>query len=109
MPKIDVSILRRVSGVGTTTIGALREKGYRTLKDLEGVTEQDLVAVPGIGSATAEAILEFLVSPAAEDPVRAYQHSEVRKNIPSAGLAAHGKVACESRQRYQLSAVLPVI
>ena len=28
MPKTDVAVLRRVSGVGTTTIGALREVGY---------------------------------------------------------------------------------
>jgi adenine-specific DNA-methyltransferase len=109
MPKIDVSILRRVSGVGTATIGALRMAGYRTLEDLEGVTEQDLVAVDHIASATAEKILEFLASPAAEDPVQAYQHSEVRKNIPPAGLAAHGQVARESPQRYHYDPHLPPV
>jgi len=100
MPTTDISILKRVSGIGTATIGAFREAGYRTLEDLEGITPEALTAIPGVGTATAEAILEFLASPAAEELVQAYQHRDKRKNIPPAGLAAHGKVAHESPQRY---------
>jgi len=109
MPRTDISILRRVSGIGTATIGAFREQGYRALEDLEGITLQDLTEVPGVGSATAEAILAFLASPAAEELVQTYQHSDKRKNIPPAGLAAHGKVARESPQRYAYDPHLPPV
>lgn len=100
MPKMDIAILRSVSGIGTTTIGALREMGYRTLGDLEGVTEEDLLAVPGVGAATAEAILEFLASPAVEELVQAHQHSEKRKNLPPAALAGQGRVQELPKTRY---------
>ena len=109
MPKTDISILKRVPGIGAATIGAFREAGYRTLEDLEGITQQALTAVPGVGTATAEAILKFLASPAAEELVQVYQHDATRKNIPPAGLAAHGKVAREPQQRYSYDPHLPPV
>jgi adenine-specific DNA-methyltransferase len=101
--------LKRVPGIGTATIGAFRQAGYRALEDLEGITEQALTAIPGVGPATAEAILDFLASPAAEELVQAYKHSDKRKNIPPAGLAAHGKVTRESPQRYHYDPHLPPV
>jgi adenine-specific DNA-methyltransferase len=109
MPKTDIAILKRVSGVGPTTIGALRNEGYHALEDLEDVTLQDLTEVPGVGPSTAEAILAFLVSPAADEPVQAYTHTETRKNIPPAGLAAHGSVTHESPQHYAYDPHLPPV
>jgi adenine-specific DNA-methyltransferase len=100
MPTTDISILRRVPGIGVATIKAFREAGYRALEDLEGITREALTTVSGVGPATAEAVLEFLASPAAEELVQVYKHSDKRKNIPPAGLAAHGKMTRESPQRY---------
>ncbi|HDQ70559.1 MAG TPA: helix-hairpin-helix domain-containing protein, partial [Chloroflexi bacterium] len=109
MPKTDIAILKRVPGIGTATIGAFREAGYRAMEDLEGITPEALTEVPGVGAATAEAILEFLASPAADELVQAYQHSDTRKNIPPAGLAAHGQVSRESPQRYHYDPHLPPV
>ena len=109
MPKTDISVLRRVSGIGAATIDAFRENGYQALEDLEGITREALTEVPGVGAATAEAILQFLASPAAEELVRVYKHSDTRKNIPPAGLAAHGKVTRESPQRYYYDPHLPPV
>ncbi len=109
MPPIDVAILRQVSGVGTATIGALRQSGYRTLNDLDGITLDQLTEVPGIGAATAEAILAFLASPAVNDPVRTYTHGEKRKNIPPAGMAGQGKVQELPQTRYSYDPHLPPV
>jgi adenine-specific DNA-methyltransferase len=109
MPKTDIAILKRVPGIGAATIGAFRQAGYRALEDLEDITPEALTEVPGVGAATAEAILEFLASPAADELVQAYQHSDTRKNIPPAGLAAHGQVSRESPQRYHYDPHLPPV
>jgi hypothetical protein len=42
MPKTDISILKRVPGVGDAPIGAFREVGYRTLEDLKGITRHNI-------------------------------------------------------------------
>jgi adenine-specific DNA-methyltransferase len=109
MSTTDIAILSRVPGVGPSTIAAFRETGYQALEDLEGITQQALTKVPGVGPATAEAILAFLASPAAEELVQVYKHSDKRKNIPPAGLAAHGKVTRESPQRYHYDPHLPPV
>ena len=100
MTSLSISILRNVSGIGMATIRAFQEAGYHTKDDLEGITLQELTRIPGVGEATAEAILEFLDSPAADEPVQVYQHDATRKNIPPAGLASQGKVSEVPATRY---------
>lgn len=89
MSTTSISILRRVCGIGSATIDAFREADYQTLGDLEGITEDALTAVPGVGAATVRAVLEFLGSLAADELVRVYRPGDKLKNIPSAGIAAH--------------------
>lgn len=109
MPSYDVAILSRVPGVGASTIKNFRQAGYVTLDDLEGIRMEALISIPGVGQATAEAILEFLQSDAASDPIQVYQHDATRKNIPPAGLASQGKVAEQPSTRYFYDPHLPPV
>ncbi|MFQ5859276.1 MAG: helix-hairpin-helix domain-containing protein, partial [Anaerolineae bacterium] len=97
-PSIDV--LGSVSGVGPATLQSFRDAGCRTLADLEGVTIDDLTDIPGVGTATARAILEFLQSPAAGDPVRDYRHADRRTNNPPVGMAGYEPQVRERPQQH---------
>lgn len=100
MADLSLNLLRNVNGVGGATIRAFMAAGYQSLNDLEDVTADDLMNVQGVGEATAEAILDFLDSAAADDPVRSYRHEDKRKNIPPAALAGQGKVEEAPPTRY---------
>jgi adenine-specific DNA-methyltransferase len=109
MPELSLNLLRNVSGVGAATVRAFAEAGYRSLNDLEGVTLEQLTQVPGVGEATAQAILDFLSSAASSEPVQAYRHDATRKNIPPAGLAGQGRVAEAPSERYFYDPHLPPV
>lgn len=110
MPDLSLNLLRTVSGVGAATIKAFVAAGYSSLNDLDGITADQLTAIPGIGPATAQAILDFLSGNAASaDPVQTYRHDATRKNIPPAGLAGQGKVAEAPTTRYFYDPHLPPV
>jgi N utilization substance protein A len=59
--ELEISLAQRVDvaelpGVGPKMAAALAEAGYRYVRDLDGVTTEDLLRVPGIGEKTAEKI-----------------------------------------------------
>jgi adenine-specific DNA-methyltransferase len=110
MPDLSLNLLRAVSGVGAATVKAFAAAGYNSLSDLQGVTPDQLTAIPGVGPATAQAILDFLSSdPAGADPVQTYRHDAKRKNIPPAGLAGQGRVAEAPPTRYFYDPHLPPV
>lgn len=110
MPDLSLNHLHAVSGVGPATLRAFAAAGYNSLKEMEGVTLDQLTAIPGVGQTTAQAILDFLSSnTASADPVQAYRHDATRKNIPAAGLAGQGKVAKAPPTRYFYDPHLPPI
>jgi N utilization substance protein A len=58
---LEISLAQRVDvaelpGVGPKLATALAEAGYRYVRDLDGVTTEELLRVPGIGEKTAEKI-----------------------------------------------------
>jgi len=59
--ELEISLAQRVDvaelpGVGPKMAAALAAAGYRYVRDLDGVTTEDLLRVPGIGEKTAEKI-----------------------------------------------------
>ena len=67
----EESGLRSIAGVGPKTAQALAEAGYKTTADLKAASEEELLAVKGIGKKTVEKILVALgktdVSPETEE------------------------------------------
>ena len=53
----DVVSVDAIEGVGPKTAEMLAQAGYKTLDDLSKVTEEDLLAIKGIGKKTAQKIL----------------------------------------------------
>jgi N utilization substance protein A len=59
--ELEISLSQRVDvaelpGVGPKLAGALAAAGYRYVRDLDGLSTEDLLKVPGIGEKTAEKI-----------------------------------------------------
>ena len=52
--------IESIEGVGPKTAQALMEAGYKTVEDLKKATEEDLLAVKGIGKKTVEKILQAI-------------------------------------------------
>ncbi len=50
--------IESIEGVGPKTAQALIEAGYKTVEDIKKATEEDLLAVKGIGKKTVEKILQ---------------------------------------------------
>lgn len=57
-PSIDN--LTNVNGIGPAAIEKFRDAGYGSLADVANATIDEITAVPGIGEATAQAILEYV-------------------------------------------------
>ncbi|MBX2997129.1 MAG: hypothetical protein KF893_01370 [Caldilineaceae bacterium] len=108
MPSLDINMLRQVSGVGASTIRNLVAAGYASLDDLKPASVEQLSAISGIGAGTAQAIRDFLDRLGeGGDRVRVYRYDEKRKNIPSAELAAQGRVQEQPKSRYSYDPHLP--
>ncbi len=52
--------LKRLKGVGTSKAELLYENGYRSIQDLQGVSQEELCRLNGIGPSLSESILESL-------------------------------------------------
>jgi len=68
--------LESVSGIGQKTLEALKSAGYQTLQDLKKVTEEELLAIKGIGKKTAEKIMQAARPRSAISPEKAAEESK---------------------------------
>ena len=57
-PVSEDTPIESLEGIGPKTAEALAASGYKTVKDLQGVTKETLTQVKGIGDKTADKILE---------------------------------------------------
>lgn len=60
MPDLPLNLLRAVLGVGATTVKAFAASGHNSLNGQQGVTREQLTAIPRGSEATIQVNLEFL-------------------------------------------------
>ena len=87
-----VSLLDDVPGLGETRRKALM-KQFGSLKRLRAATVEELMAVPGIGRRTAEAVLTAVAEPAADgaaEPAAGPVEDVVESTTAPAGPAERG-------------------
>jgi predicted flap endonuclease-1-like 5' DNA nuclease len=53
----SASDLTNIEGVGAKTADALRQAGYDTIEKIAAMSDEEILAVPGIGEKTAQKIL----------------------------------------------------
>lgn len=56
----DIEELKKINGIGDSTIQDFRKEGYKKLEDLKAISRSELKDIPGVGDVAANDILLFL-------------------------------------------------